>query len=333
MTKKSNNLALTAALVVLATACAGAKTATDAPPNDSAPQVDALMLPGQSFYPESLGVSSDGTFYVGSVTTGAVAKFLPGQADSSSFLPAQGDLKGVTGVLLDEESGSLFVCAVDVSFGSVPSVQRYDLKTGKLVATFAFPAAADGKPNPYFGFPNDMTFDGNHRLYVTDSIGGKVYTVADAEHDSTLTLWASDPELAPTQPKAFGANGISWDGAGAMYVNNNDTGALVRIPLKSDGTAGATEPVSVTPPLAHPDGQRQLDASTLIVADNAGALKKLTISGNTATATDVGAELNGPTSVAIYGGSYWVTEGQITTSLLTGKPPQLPFAVRRVAAK
>jgi hypothetical protein len=91
--------------------------------------------------------------------------------------------------------------------------------------------------------------------------------------------------------------------------------------------------VSVTPPLAHPDGQRQLDASTLVVADNAGALKKLTISGNTATATDVGAELNGPTSVAIYRGSYWVTEGQITTSLLTGKPPQLPFAVRRLAAK
>jgi hypothetical protein len=36
------------------------------------------------------------------------------------------------------------------------------------------------------------------------------------------------------------------------------------------------------------------------------------------------------TSVIEAGGSYWVTEGQITTSLLTGMPPVLPFLVERV---
>ena len=32
------------------------------------------------------------------------------------------------------------------------------------------------------------------------------------------------------------------------------------------------------------------------------------------------------------GTDYWVSEGQITTSLLTGTPPNLPFLVEKVVA-
>jgi sugar lactone lactonase YvrE len=100
------------------------------------------------------------------------------------------------------------------------------------VATFSFPAQATA-------FPNDMTFDGSHRLLVTDSFGGKVWVATNLTADGPLTPWATDASLAPVHASAFGADGITWDGASNLYVNNNDTGAIVRIAVAGDGSAGA----------------------------------------------------------------------------------------------
>ncbi len=296
-------------------------------------RVDALQLPGAAFYPESLNAGQDGTLYVGSLGTGSVVKFPPGQVNASTFLASGGGVKGVAGVLVDDTTKSLFLCAVDATFHTVPSVQRYDLASGKLVATFTFPGATvDGGANPYVGFPNDMVFDGSHKLYVTDSFGGKVYVVADVSADATMAVWASDASLAPAAPNTFGADGITFDGTSTLYVNNNNTGALVRVPINADGTSGAVAPVTVTPALKHPDGQRQLDPSTLLIADNAGTLVKVALSGSTATTATLDTRLDTPTSVVSSGGSYWVSEGQITTSLLTGMAPNLPFLVERIDA-
>src|SRR5207249_1143790 len=127
-----------------------------------------------------------------------------------------GSLKGAHGLLVDETTHSLFVCAIDPTFKfeTPPTVQRYDLATGKLEATFTFPAAAT-RPggNPNVKFPNDITFDGAHRLYVTESFGGSVYVVGDVTSNATMAAWSSDARLAPKHMGGFGATGISWDGS------------------------------------------------------------------------------------------------------------------------
>jgi hypothetical protein len=287
-------------------------------PQGPAGQTEALELelPGSAWYPESLSASADGTIYVGSLATGEVGKFAPGEDQATAFIAAGGSVKGVAGVLVDDATKSLFICAVDPSFMSAPSVRRYDLTTGNLAATFTVPMG---------GFPNDMVLDAAHKLYVTDSFGGNVWTIADVTHDGALTVFAHDALLAPVHMNAFAADGITFDGTNTLYVNNNDTGALVKIALD---TAAVTQ-VTVTPALAHPDGQRQLNASTLAIVDNAGTLFEVALNGATATATPIANHLDAPTGVAITQGHYWVTEGQITTSLLTGTPPNLPFIVRR----
>jgi sugar lactone lactonase YvrE len=296
--------------------------------------VDHLELPGASFYPDSIDVASDGTLYVGSVATGAVVKFAPGHTEATTFIAPGGTLKGAHGLLVDETTQSLFVCAIDPTFKfeSPPTVQRYDLATGALRATFTFPDATtpDGG-NPKVKFPNDIAFDGAHRLYVTDSFGGNVYVVADVTSDATMAAWSSDANLAPTHAGGFGATGISWDGSSGFYVNNNDTGALVKISLNGDGTAGPVTVVTVTPALANPVGQRQLDPNTLVLVEN-GALIKVALSGGSGTATVLDNRLDGPTSLVLFGSSFWVAEGQIATSLVTGKPPKVPFRVQRVDA-
>ena len=48
--------------------------------------------------------------------------------------------------------------------------------------------------------------------------------------------------------------------------------------------------------------------------------------------TTLANRFDAPTSVVKANGAFWVSEGQLTTSLLVGAPPNLPFLVRRVAA-
>jgi hypothetical protein len=292
-------------------------------------ELDELELPGPAYYPESLSISADGTLYVGSLGTGAVMKFAPGQRTATPFIAAGGNVKGVAGVLVDAMTNSLIICAVDGTFMSVPTVQRYDLTTGALKATFSFPGAGG---NPYVGFPNDLAFDGTHRLFVTDSFGGKLYVVPDISADATMTAWVTDAALGPAMANTFGADGISFDGSAALYVNNNNTGKVVKIAINGDGTAGAVTVLTLTPALSHPDGQRQLDANTLAIVDNDGSLVKVAIAGTAGTVTPIANRLEAPTAVVKLGGYYWVSEGQITTSLLTGMTPHLPFYVRRIAA-
>ncbi len=165
----------------------GAPGAMGSPGDAGLTVFDELALPGPAWYPESLHAAADGTLYVGSLTTGAVVKFAPGQAEASPFIAAGGAAKGVAGVLVDEVTNSLFICAVDATFLSAGTVQKYDLATGALTATFSFPGAAlpDGGTNPYVAFPNDLAFDGAHRLYVSDSFGGKIYRASDVSTGSS----------------------------------------------------------------------------------------------------------------------------------------------------
>jgi hypothetical protein len=79
---------------------------------------------------------------------------------------------------------------------------------------------------------------------------------------------------------------------------------------------------------------RMLDPSTLILVEGAGGrLTKVALSGDSGTATAIAEQLNGPTSVAVMGSDYWVTEGQIGHFLGTlPGPPSLPFLVKRIQA-
>jgi streptogramin lyase len=284
--------------------------------------VSQLALPGDTFYPESLNAAADGTLFVGSLATGAVVKIAPGSSTPVQFL-AGGDPKGVTGVLPDSPSSTLYLCAVDLS-KMVPTseVRAYDLGNATLKATWPFPNAA---------FCNDLALDGAGNLFVSDSFGS-VYRLAKGA--MALVQWSADPLLAASMMGGFGADGIALDGKGNLYVNTFTGGHLVRIPIQQDGSAGTAVSITVTPALQTPDGMRMLDANTLILADGtAGQITKVAISGTNGTATVAGTGLNGPTGVVKVGSTYWVSEGQL--GHLTGQiagPPSLPFLVRGLPA-
>jgi DNA-binding beta-propeller fold protein YncE len=279
---------------------------------------EQVALPGDTYYPESLTAAADGTLYVGSLATGQVVMFKPGVTEPEPFL-AGGDPKGVAGVLADSDSSTLYLCAVDLTtMPPTTEVRAYDLETKKLRRKYPFGAPA---------FCNDLALDTAGNLYVADSFG-KIHKLPRG--GTALAVWSSDPLLAPSSPSGYGADGIAVDGQTAVFVNTFTDSRLLRIPINADGSAGTPGVISVQPPLQGPDGMRLLDAKTLVVVEGfSGRLTKIVLSGATGTATALATGLNGPTSVAVTGSHYWVSEGQLT-HFLGGTQPSVPFLVKRV---
>jgi len=292
--------------------------------------VPQLELPGSDFYPESLSVAEDGTLYVGSLATGQIVRFMPGSTVAEVFLPA-GTAPLATGVLVDDKGGALYVCTNDPTFSAPPVVHRYRLDDGTPSGVYPLAAA---------GLANDLALDGKGNLYVTDAFG-RIYQLRQG--GAELRLWSSDPWLAPQSADAFGVDGISWDGHGGLYVNNNHTGGIAWVPINDDGSAGSVLAIPVTPPLAAPDGMRALDKSTLVVVEAGhfedgrpagGRLTRVSITGRRAKSAVLQDDLNEPSSVVKYRDNYWVTEGQISRCFgqATGVP-ETPFLVRRFAVQ
>lgn len=147
---------------------------------------------------------------------------------------------------------------------------------------------------------------------------------------TALAPWLSDTSLAPAQQGAFGLDGIAWVD-GALYLTKLDTGGLYRVAIGRDGSAGTVTKIAVTPALTSPDGLRLVDPHTLLVVENTGTLARISLSGDTATATSLADELDQPTAVIVARGSAWVTEGQLGRLFAQPpQPPNLPFAIKRV---
>jgi hypothetical protein len=281
-----------------------------------------LDLPGTAYYPENLYAAPDGSLYVPSLGTGEVVRFAPGATTPTTFIAAAGSgadsPKGVSGIFID--GSGLWLCAVDLATTPpTTEVRQYDLATAAKLATYPFSQPA---------FCNDLVRDAASNLFVTDSFGA-VWKLAPGA--SALAVWSSDPQLAPPTETGFGADGIAID-EGSLWVTNFSAGQLLQIPIAADGTAQTPIALTVTPRPSTPDGLRSLGGGSFVFADGAtGTLTEVAVHGTTADATMLASGLNGPTSVAKIGATYWVSEGQIghLTGALTGAP-STPFDVRAV---
>ncbi len=102
-------------------------------------------------------------------------------------------------------------------------------------------------------FPNDVSFDPDGNLYVSDTVGGGVWRFAPG---MPAEPWLVDPVLAGTGDAGFpfpiGANGVAWSD-GTVFVVNTEVGHLVSIPVAEDGSAGVPM-VTSHPQYIFPDG-------------------------------------------------------------------------------
>jgi sugar lactone lactonase YvrE len=272
--------------------------------NETGNQTGVIVIPGDRYFPEGVTVTSGGVFFVGSLFEGCITRCPAGATQMEPFIePGANGLVSVLGLWADEDRNTLWACSSDAGNGKLKGsapvgVKAFDLQTGAARGCYDFPGG---------GFANDLTFDRQGNLYVTDSWTPRILRLKAG--GTALDEWINDPRLGVEQ---WSLNGIDFDRvSNAIYTVNQRAGQLFRISLEPDGSAGTVTLIQTSQELRRPDGLKVIGPNTLATAEGgAGGMSVITVQGSTAQVRRVEASLDGVTTFAFYRGSAWVVEGQ-----------------------
>jgi sugar lactone lactonase YvrE len=196
--------------------------------------VIATLDPSQGQLPESITADDAGNVYLSMSTT--VWKVSPdGQHAPAPFATLPVAANGITFALGLKFGPDGYLYVPSASFNPADDAARvWRISPSGQVTEYAHL-----DPN---GFPNDLAWDDDGHLFVTDPWLGLIYEVDAPGH---AAVWLSDPLLAgnPAAPvfgfHTFGVDGIAFDGNKKnLYVGNLDYGEIIRIPVGKDGGAG-----------------------------------------------------------------------------------------------
>ena len=208
---------LRAALVVAAV-LAVVVPATSAP---AATRPHTIALP-KGFQPE--GIATQGkTFYVGSISTGAIFRGDLATGEGTVFVPAQ---QGRSAIGLSLRDGMLFVAGGSTGQGYV-----YDAATGATLAVFQLTTGST--------FVNDVVAT-NDAAYFTDSVNPVIYKVpfAGGSFGTPQTIPLTGDLVYTT---GFNANGIDATPNGkTLVLVQSNTGRLFTVDAAS-GVATAID--------------------------------------------------------------------------------------------
>ena len=270
----------------------------------SAVKTGVIIIPGERYFPEGVTVTADGTFFVGSMFEGCITRAQAGTDSMEPFIESgTNGLVSVLGLWADEAHQTLWACSSDAGNGRLTGrapvgVKAFDLRTGAARGSYDFPGG---------GFANDLTFDAQGNLYVTDSWTPRILRLRAG--DSELVEWINDPQLGVEQ---WNLNGIDFDrSSNVIYTVNQRAGLLFRIAIEPDGSAGAVTLIQTSQELRRPDGLKVIGPNTLATSEGgAGGMSIINVEGDTARVRRIPAGLDGVTTFAFYQGSAWVVEGQ-----------------------
>lgn len=293
----------------------------DAPPNPFTTLASFDPTMGQ--LPEGV-VTVNGVAYVGLAALGQIVKIAtPGTVEMFGNLPAPVADTFTLG-LTANAAGDIFVAVGAAGANPTPAPGVYRIPAaGGTAQVFSTSATMT--------FPNGIDADGTS-LYVTDSGGGRIYEISA---QGIASVWLEDPMLAGDMaacggtgaPFTIGANGIVHD-ATNRYVAVTDHGRIVRVPIRTNGMAGA--------PVVHAESCTDLQgvdgialeaAGTIVAVRNgpSNTMSRISVDGKTVTPIHAGAPLDGPASITIDAGTTprLVITNSAFFSGATGKPSVL----------
>jgi sugar lactone lactonase YvrE len=281
-----------------------------------------VTIDDTNVYPESISSTSDGTLFSGSLK-GIIYRATPGKSRAVAWITPteQNGLLSVFGVLVDEHSGTLWICSTPSSLRTPPSVgtssvMAFDLKRGRQKGAYPLPAPAS--------VCNDITIARDGTAFVSDTLNGRILRLPRG--GKGLDVFAEDTRLK-------GIDGLVFDSDGTLYVNIVTKGLLMRVDRNKDGSAAAITQLTTSEPVRGPDGFRWVRKHTFLLAEgNSGRIDAVTIDGDRASIQVLREGLNSPTAVTLIGKTVYANEGKIGYLIdpkLKGQDPG-PFVLHAV---
>jgi sugar lactone lactonase YvrE len=208
--------------------------------------------------PEGVAVSPHGDIFVGLAGTGQIRqldrKTYAGEVLTS--LPIGGGF--LLGLAFEGDDLYAVVASFDAATCGVWAVEE----DGSASRVVAFGANE---------FPNDLTFDADGNLFITESISGSVYRVEAGSTSRSLfvqdALLVGDINQSPV-PFPIGVNGITYDDdTQSVLVVNSQVPALIEID-DLDGEAGALSVIAAGEHLRGGDGLSLDENGDVILVSN-----------------------------------------------------------------
>ena len=296
----------------------------------SAALPEAINIPGEKIFPESITSSSDGSVIIGSIGQKQIYRARPGSATADVWIPAGTDgLNNILGVFADNKADTLYACSNVIGPpGAGPAVNAtlytFDLKTGKSKGHYVFPTEK--------GVCNDIAVDAAGNAYATDTNNMEIVRLKKG--GTALEVWAGNGAFGP---KGGVLDGISVLGK-RVLANTLATSKLFSVPIGADGKAGMVVEVKLDREISRPDGMRSFGKSDVLIIEggNGGRLSRIAVNGDAGKVTTVKEGYpDGPVAVTVVGTTAYVLEGQLMAMMRrpgdNTPPPDLkPFKATAV---
>jgi sugar lactone lactonase YvrE len=191
--------------------------------------------------PEGMAIDRQGNVFLSMAPTGELRKLSVdgSQSTYATFRVGEGSLLGLT----TDDDGNVYAV---VNSGNAPDTDTQGVWRVRPDGSKDLVAGIGGG----MGFPNDLAFDQQGNLFVTDSDLGAIWRVAPGQQPA---VWLLDPLLAgftegaaPRCPNLatsspIGVNGLAFTRSGDLIVSVTEYGRLVRVPVLADGRAGTPQ--------------------------------------------------------------------------------------------
>jgi sugar lactone lactonase YvrE len=177
---------------------------------------------------------------------------------------------------------------------------------------------------------NGLIFDAQDRLYVSGGATGNIYVVATSGMTSTFASGFRSEREA----QQIGTNGLGFGPDGRLYSSNTGTGAIDRLSVNADGTAGPVERFVTDPLLLGADGIAFAANGDLYVAANErNAIVRVTPAGQVSDVASNGntGPLEFPASVTFSGSNLYASNFDIERGANSPAAPGIGASVVQLA--
>ncbi|WP_432714772.1 gluconolaconase [Pedobacter sp.] len=281
-------------------------------------------------YPEGLAYDSlRAVYYVSSARTGTIGTVTPD--GEYTVLHADSTLKSTYGLKIHPDGNRLFACVGDANYSRYSTADTYlkmcrlisvDLETGKKLSDVDLSGLLPGKH-----FPNDLVFDEQQNIYLTDSYAHAIYKITPAGQAS---VFVKDSQF---ETEGIGVNGLVYHPDGYLLVDNSNTGQLYKVNMKQPQYV---QKVAANQFFLGADGLLLNAADTLTIVVNGGNDKifQLTTDDNWKSSRLCSTTLlldrfTYPSTATLNSNEVWVMNAKFNELVDSNAVPSKIFAIQR----
>ncbi|RZV03860.1 UNVERIFIED_ORG: hypothetical protein EOZ59_3919 [Serratia quinivorans] len=311
-------VALTALILAMATPAASAAAISDTTCTPA-----SMTLPSGALYPNGIARASDGTLYVGLVTSGRILRKRPNENWETFFAGADTVFASTT-LRLDEQRGLLWGNSPDfLPTGQTRAHRVFALNVSNATINRSLTL-------PEGGMGNDMVLAKDGTVYLTETKAGSIMRLRPGE--ASFQIIFRDQRLSG--PNGIGAAGIVLINDNVMAVANFGSGKLYTLSY-GEATPQLAE-ILLPRTIENPDGMGLAPDGSLIVLENGiksgqGRILRITDPGAAGMhSIEVIREgMESPVNLDITPqGCAFVSEARIRHRLLPGRETEVPDSFR-----